>query len=207
MVLISLRDYAEQKNISYEAVRKQVTRYKSELDGHIIMDGRQQFLDEDAVAFLDSKRQKNPVAIIQQSKNETIEMLEEQVKQLLIKTAAQADKISELSEWKAENSLLIASADQTRLALEAAQEEKKILEVFIQDAKNEITALTEEKSLELAETRQRAEEAEARVKETQEALEASEAKLEALKNEKEFVLQENELLKARKWYQMIFKKT
>ena len=56
--------------------------------------------------------------------------------------------------------MLIASAEQTRIALEAAQEEKKILEVFIQDAKNEITALTEEKAPELAEARQRAEEAE-----------------------------------------------
>ena len=77
-------------------------------------------------------------------------------KQPLIKTAAQADKISELSEWKAENALLIASAEQTRLALDAAQEEKKIREGFIQDAKNELAALTEEKAQELAEARQRA---------------------------------------------------
>lgn len=190
--VISLKDYAAQKNISYEAVRQQVVRYKDELGGHVIRDGRQQFLDEEAVAFLDAKRQKNPVAIIQQNKDEQIEALEEQVKQLLIKTAAQADKISELSEWKAENSLLIASAEQSRLALEAAQEEKKLLEGFIQDAKKEIAALTEEKAQELAEARQRAEEAEGREKEAQEALKASEA--------------ENEALKNRKWYQMLFKK-
>ena len=192
MNVISLKDYAAQKNISYEAVRQQVVRYKDELGGHVIRDGRQQFLDEEAVAFLDAKRQKNPVAIIQQNKDEQIEALEEQVKQLLIKTAAQADKISELSEWKAENSLLIASAEQSRLALEAAQEEKKLLEGFIQDAKKEIAALTEEKAQELAEARQRAEEAEGREKEAQEALKASEA--------------ENEALKNRKWYQMLFKK-
>ena len=190
--VISLKDYAAQKNISYEAVRQQVVRYKDELGGHVIRDGRQQFLDEEAVAFLDAERQKNPVAIIQQNKDEQIEALEEQVKQLLIKTAAQADKISELSEWKAENSLLIASAEQSRLALEAAQEEKKLLEGFIQDAKKEIAALTEEKAQELAEARQRAEEAEGREKEAQEALKASEA--------------ENEALKNRKWYQMLFKK-
>ena len=81
-------------------------------------------------------------------------------KQPLIKTADQADKISERSEWKAENSLLIASAEQTRLALEAAQEEQKILETFIQDAKNEIAVLTAEKAQELTEARQRAEDAE-----------------------------------------------
>ena len=37
---------AKQNNISYEAVRKQVARYKDELKGHLIKEGRQQFLDE-----------------------------------------------------------------------------------------------------------------------------------------------------------------
>ena len=45
------------------------------------------------------------------------------------------------------------------------------------------------------------------IKEAQETLKVSEAQLEALQNEKETVLQENEALKQRKWYQMIFKKT
>ena len=105
MKTVSLKDYAEQKRVSYEAVRQQVIRYKKELGNHIIRDGRQQFLDEEAVAFLDEKRQKNPVTVIQQDKNGQIEALEEQVKQLLMKTAAQADRIAELSEWKAKEAL------------------------------------------------------------------------------------------------------
>ena len=75
MKTVSLKDYAEQKRVSYEAVRQQVIRYKKELGNHIIRDGRQQFLDEEAVAFLDEKRQKNPVTVIQQDKNEQIEAL------------------------------------------------------------------------------------------------------------------------------------
>lgn len=164
MNVISLKDYAAQKNISYEAVRQQVVRYKDELAGHVIRDGRQQFLDEEAVAFLDAKRQKNPVAIIQQDKDEQIEALEGQVKQLLVKTAAQADRISELAEWKADHAMLIAGAEQSRLALEAAEKETKILEGVIQDAKTEIATLTEEKAQEAAkaaEAAKRAEEAEA----------------------------------------------
>ena len=51
MKTVSLKDYAEQKRVSYEAVRQQVIRYKKELGNHIIRDGRQQFLDEEAVAF------------------------------------------------------------------------------------------------------------------------------------------------------------
>ena len=75
MKTVSLKDYAEQKRVSYEAVRQQVIRYKKELGNHIIRDGRQQFLDEEAVAFLDEKRQKNPVTVIQQDKNEQIEVV------------------------------------------------------------------------------------------------------------------------------------
>lgn len=160
MNVISLKDYAAQKNISYEAVRQQVVRYKDELGSHVIRDGRQQFLDEEAVAFLDAKRQKNPVAIIQQNKDEQIAELENQVKQLLAKTAAQADRISELAEWKAENALLIAGAEQIRLALEAAEKETKILEGFIQDAKTEIATLTEEKGQEAARAAEAAKRAE-----------------------------------------------
>ena len=122
MKTVSLKDYAEQKRVSYEAVRQQVIRYKKELGNHIIRDGRQQFLDEEAVAFLDEKRQKNPVTVIQQDKNGQIEALEEQVKQLLMKTAAQADRIAELSEWKAEKAVAIASAEQLRQTEERAQQ-------------------------------------------------------------------------------------
>lgn len=156
MTVTSLRDYAKEKNISYEAVRKQVARYKEDLAGHIIMDGRQQFLDEEAIAFLDAKRQKSPVAIIQQDKDERIEELEDQVKKLLIKTASQADRIAELSEWKAENALLIAGAEQTRLALEAAEEERKALEGTVAAAKAEIALLNSERDAakEIAQTAQ-----------------------------------------------------
>lgn len=150
MRVISLKDYAKENNVSYEAVRQQVVRYKDELGCHVIRDGRQQFLDEDAVAFLDSKRQKNPVAIIQIDKDEKIEELENQVKQLLIKTTDQADRISELAQWKADNAMLLAGAEQNRLALEEAKKETKVLESFIQDAKAEIEILTEEKRKETA---------------------------------------------------------
>lgn len=179
MVVTSLRDYAKEKNISYEAVRKQVARYKDDLGSHIIMDGRQQFLDEEAVAFLDGKRQKNPVAIIQQDKNEQIEALEEQVKQLLMKTAAQADRISELAQWKADNAVAIAQAHQTQLLLDNAQRDLKLMEVAVADSKAEISALKAEKDREekiAAEARENAQKA------IQEAQEASERARKAEEN-------------------------
>ena len=146
MKTVSLKDYAEQKRVSYEAVRQQVIRYKKELGNHIIRDGRQQFLDEEAVAFLDEKRQKNPVTVIQQDKNGQIEALEEQVKQLLMKTAAQADRIAELSEWKAEKAVAIASAEQQKLLLQEAENAAREAEDKLRQAEERAQQLEEEMS-------------------------------------------------------------
>ena len=188
MNVVSLKDYAAQKNISYEAVRQQVVRYKDELAGHVIRDGRQQLLDEDAVAFLDAKRMKNPVAIIQMDKDERIEALEAQVKALLAKTADQADRISALAEWKADKSLLIAEAEQSRLALQTAQNERAALQHDYDQAIETI----EQTRKEAAQSRQEALEATERETQTQnllndertarEAAEAEAAKLRAEAN-------------------------
>lgn len=141
MNVLSLKDYAEQRNVTYEAVRKQVARYKNELEGHIIMDGRQQFLDDEAVAFLDAKRKKNPVVLYQQNKDEQIRALEEENKNLLIEVAA-------LAKWKADNAVAIAEVNQTRQLLEDKSKEVGILEGFLRDAKNEIQELGNEKDRE-----------------------------------------------------------
>lgn len=114
MKLISLKDYAKMKNITYEAVRKSVVRYREELEGHIIVEGKTQYLDEYAVAFLDEKRQKNPVVIIQESKDERIAALEAENAELLRKYAA-------VAEWKAENAEKIAQADNTLLLLDSTK--------------------------------------------------------------------------------------
>ena len=143
MNVISIKDYAKQKNISYEAVRQQVVRYKRELDGHLIKDGRQQFLDEEAVAFLDAKRQKNPVAIIQMDKDERIEKLEEENKTLLQRVALVQDE-------------LLKEKDKVQTLLDEKKEEIKLLEAQNGDLSNEIKKrdeILEAKEKELQELR------------------------------------------------------
>lgn len=61
--MITIKDYAHSKGITYEAVRAQLHRYAKELDGLIVKQGRTQFLTDEAVAFLDAKRASNPVVI------------------------------------------------------------------------------------------------------------------------------------------------
>lgn len=131
MTVITLRDYAKKNNISYEAVRKQVVRYQEELAGHLIKDGRQQFLDEEAVAFLDARRQKNPVAIIQIGKDEKIEQLDEENKILLQQLATVQDKLLRekektaalLDEKNAQMALLEADNEAARAKVAEVEEQ------------------------------------------------------------------------------------
>lgn len=92
-MVLSLKDYARDKGISYEAVRQQVNRYKPELSGHIQKKGRTQFLDDEAIAFLDSKRQENPIILIQADKDEEIQRLQDENKALLVKIAELQDAL------------------------------------------------------------------------------------------------------------------
>lgn len=99
--MISIKDYAKSKNVSYEAVRKQVNRYKKELEGHISKVNRTQYLDDEAVALLDEKRQENPIIIIEADKDERIKELEAENKILLAKiTMIQEELLQEKEQVK-----------------------------------------------------------------------------------------------------------
>ena len=133
MNVISLKDYAKQNNVSYEAVRKQVVRYADELGAHIIRDGRQQFLDEEAVSFLDAKRQKNPVAIIQMDKDERIEALQKELdaaKNMIIGLQEARDRLkSEKHTLELENAkIALLEADNKSQKDKIAEAEQKAME-------------------------------------------------------------------------------
>ena len=192
MNVISLKDYAKQNNISYEAVRQQVVRYKDELSEHIIRDGRQQFLDEEAVTFLDAKRQKNPVAIIQQDKDETIEALRQERENLLINIAAQADKIAQQADELREADKALKDVDRLLLSAKEDRERADTLE-----AQNADLSVEKDTAIQKAsEAEKKAEKASAELTEARKQFE----------DEKHLLQQEIEQLRKRKWYQMLFKK-
>lgn len=126
--MISMKDYAANKSISYEAVRKQVNRYKDELEGHIFKQGRTQYLDEEAVAFLDDKRKSNPIVIINSDKDETIERLERENRALLL-------KIAELQDSLLTSKDMIATLQSEKILL--LEENKKMIEEQQESQKTE----------------------------------------------------------------------
>lgn len=142
--MISLKDYAKQNHVSYEAIRKQVVRYKDQLDDHIIQDGRTQYLDDIAVAFLDEKRQKNPVVVYQQGKDEVIESMRLELEGAYKKIAAQAVMITELQQFKIETMENRQLLEDTRTAQERREHELQLREDgFAQELEAARTEATE----------------------------------------------------------------
>lgn len=103
MELLTIRQFAEQEMVSYEAVRRQLERYKDDLQGHIIRKGNTRFLDETAVNFLSEKRKDNPIIESKRNYQGEIEQLQEQVENLKIKLLEAQQKIINLHELETEN--------------------------------------------------------------------------------------------------------
>lgn len=162
MVVVSFKDYAKQNNISYEAVRKQVARYKDELKGHLIKEGRQQFLDEEAVAFLDQKRQQSPIAIIQQDKDEEIEKLRgdlDAAKTLIIalqqREASLMEEKHALALENARIALLEADNEAARVKAAQAEENAQKAQQELVDAHAAFEAALADKDREIEQLRSR----------------------------------------------------
>lgn len=130
--MISIKDYAAQKNVSYEAIRKQIKRYETQLDGHLERIGRTLYLDDDAVAFLDDKRKKNPVVVVKEDTDRVVQGLYEENKQLLIKiTALQDELIEEKSKVQELQGLLLAEREQVK------QLQAQMLDAAVKDDEQE----------------------------------------------------------------------
>ena len=104
--MITIKDYAKGRGISYEAARQQISRYmEREVDGfrladHISKVDRTQYLDDEAVAFLDERRAKNPVIVQQEERDETIERLRAEVDLLQKRLIAAQDEYRDLLKEK-----------------------------------------------------------------------------------------------------------
>lgn len=90
--VITIKQYASKRNISYESVRSQVSRYKkTHLKGHISIQNRTQYLDQYAINFLDKKRRENPITVIHMETNDEVNRLRNENKMLLQKIAELQD--------------------------------------------------------------------------------------------------------------------
>ena len=94
----SIKQFAEEQNVSYEAIRKQIVRYGDELKDHIVRRNRTQYLDEWAINFLKEKRKESPIVLMNMDQNEEIEALKAQVDLLKSKLLVAQDQIISLQD-------------------------------------------------------------------------------------------------------------
>lgn len=121
--MTTVRELAERNHVTGEAIRKQLRRYKKELEGHVHQQGNMQFLDDEAVEFLQKHRNNNPIVVGQNEKAIQLEQLKEQNMSLMAKIAEQAEKIAAQSEEMLQlERLRLESSEKLRIAEKRASE-------------------------------------------------------------------------------------
>ena len=120
--MVSIKEYARTCGVSYEAVRKQIKRYAAELDGHIHQQGRTQYLDDVAVAFLSDHRAPAPMAIYtEDAMAKQFQDLNEELKEAYKEQAQLLRQLGELQGLQAR----LEAAEATQKLLEESRDEYK----------------------------------------------------------------------------------
>ena len=119
--MLSIKDYARDNGVTYEAVRQQVKRYQKELEGHIHQEGRTQYLDDVAVAILNEHRSRNPIVLYNAEASDRANELERQLRE---QQQENKDLLTELKDAYKEIAGMkglqgrLEEAESTRLSLE-----------------------------------------------------------------------------------------
>ena len=159
--MITVKEFAKKQHRTVQAVYQSIDRYKIQLDGHIQKIGRTSYLDDDAVAFLESKREQNPVVIYQQDKDEELELLRKNADVMKAKIAELQEKVN-----KSQEDYIALQAENAKLLALPAETEKKlaVAEVELKNANEKI----DEKDQKIAEQKGEIEEKVAQLKTAQE---------------------------------------
>lgn len=129
--LTAIKDFAEMMGVSTQSVSQKLTRYKEELEGHIICDGNRKFLDEYAVEFLKTKTRTNAMVISSEEERRAYDELDERYHNAVDEITSLNSKIDQLrdkieSYIKKENQFLLEKEEQSKLLLEKNDEINKL---------------------------------------------------------------------------------
>ncbi len=205
--MITIKDYAKQKGVSYEAIRKQIKRYEDELEGHLVKQNRFLMLDDEAVRFLDSKRSENPVIVYEQNKDEELEQLRHENKVLLIQMNTVQDQLGKVQQK------LIAEMNTTKLL---TSEKVQYLEYKAQAEQKDLQLQDTAKARDAAQQKADQQEALLRLKEQQigaltaaresaaENLQAAQTRMEELEKRAKAAEEESLRLKNRSFWDRLF---
>ena len=150
--MIKLNDFARQMGVTDRAIQKHLAKYADKLEGLYQRKGPNgTWLTEEACDILRSKMRQAPAAIVEPDERvgPLLTRIADLEKRLDMKDAmlTAAQKTAQEAQNKAQG--LLEAADKVKrleAAQEAAEQEKRLLEGFVADAKAEIAALNEEKA-------------------------------------------------------------
>lgn len=156
--MMTMAELAKEQNVSYEAIRKSVSRYKKELDGHITIRNRKWYIDEEGADFLRTKRQSSPVVIYDQKEKEELQAAKEEADQLRKAFLEAQNRIIELQgkllaaneretqfiEDKAKYTAFLEAHEQTKEELKSAREQLRTTEDSLNDTRERLQHTEEE---------------------------------------------------------------
>lgn len=131
--MTTIRDYAKDHRVSYEAIRSQISRYRGDLDGHIVTKGRTKYLDDFAVEFLNSRRKDDPVSVVALDRSELVDSLRDQIDALKNELMTTQKRVIEL---QSENQLMIAAKTKYDLLVESSAGKDALIETLREDLKD-----------------------------------------------------------------------
>lgn len=71
--MMKIKDYALNHGVTTQAVYKQISNHKKELEGHIIKEKGTRYLDQEAIRILESYRENSPSIVVEQGNKEEME--------------------------------------------------------------------------------------------------------------------------------------
>lgn len=151
MELVTLKQFAKDQSITYEAVRRQVKHHERELAGHIIKQNGVQYLDEEAVEFLKERRRKSPIILMNMDQSEEIKELKSQIDTLRVQLlTAQNELMKSQDERLKAQDRIIELQDEAQKTIEdrarytALLEDNKAKEEKLTEAESRIRVLQKE---------------------------------------------------------------
>lgn len=137
---ITVKELAEELELTREAIHKQLQRHARELKGHVRKKGKIYVIDDVGQDFIrENSSRRNPSSQVvsqtvlhelEQLRKDNYDLLKENNKLMTALMAAQNEKI--------ETETLLSNARETQLLLEQEQQEKKALEKEVVDLKQTI---------------------------------------------------------------------
>ena len=121
--MLSIKDYAERKGVSTQAVYKQLKTHEKALEGHIKKVSGKRYLDDEAVAYLDSQSENTPSVIVQNGTDELVEELKAENERLKMKVEFLQDQM--LQQVMKQNERIQELTDRVLLLTEREEPKKK----------------------------------------------------------------------------------